>query len=100
MVLLEGYTETFRGLVTDNNHAPEELVARWYSGDEPLCEVMLTSGIELTVLTELSESQAHMNAATINVPYRILPPAKSKRHTVIQYTASSREKYRILRPIR
>ena len=38
VVLLEGYTETFRGLVTDNNHPAEELVARWYSGDEPLCD--------------------------------------------------------------
>ncbi|MEC8276208.1 MAG: hypothetical protein VX026_00730 [Myxococcota bacterium] len=37
-VLLEGYTVTFRGVVTDNNHAPEELIARWYAGDEPLCD--------------------------------------------------------------
>ena len=38
VVLLEGYTETFRGVVTDNNHGPEELIARWYAGDEPLCD--------------------------------------------------------------
>lgn len=38
--LLEGYSETFRGIVTDNNHGADELVARWYSGDIPLCDAM------------------------------------------------------------
>ena len=36
--VLEGYTESFRGVVSDPDHAAEDLTATWYLDGEVVCE--------------------------------------------------------------
>ena len=47
--LLEGYTESFRGAVSDSDNSTEDLSAAWYLDDEVACEAAAPLDLGLTL---------------------------------------------------
>jgi len=46
--VVEGYTESFRGLVSDPDDSQESLTVTWYANDEVVCESTAASSDGLT----------------------------------------------------
>ena len=81
--VLEGYVESFRGLVSDVNHSTTDLTVTWFMDGELLCEgaapdvegVSLCEGLVLSSTSEISleVQDPALAAASAHVMLTVIP---------------------------